>query len=143
MAETLEKGKDEEKKEDRKPEPVDQLSVTRHRARINGKQVAYTVTCGTMVLKEEAEKEGKSEGEKPRAQVFFVAYTLDDVKDRARRPLTFSFNGGPGSSSVWLHLGILGPRRVALDDEGFAPEVPGRLVPNEFSLLDASDIVFI
>ncbi|HEX5130630.1 MAG TPA: hypothetical protein VFV90_12830 [Usitatibacter sp.] len=126
-----------------RPDPKDQVSVTRHRARINGKQVAYTVTCGTMVLKEEAEKEGKSEGEKARAQVFFVAYTLDDVKDRARRPLTFSFNGGPGSSSVWLHLGILGPRRVALDDEGFAPEVPGRLVPNEFSLLDASDIVFI
>ena len=114
-----------------KPDPKDQISVTRHRARINGKQVAYTVTCGTMVLKEEAEKEGKSEGEKARAQVFFIAYTLDDVKDRARRPLTFSFNGGPGSSSVWLHLGVLGPRRVALDDDGFAAEVPGRLVPNE------------
>ena len=126
-----------------KPDPKDQISVTRHRARINGKQVAYTVTCGTMVLKEEAEKEGKSEGEKARAQVFFIAYTLDDVKDRARRPLTFSFNGGPGSSSVWLHLGVLGPRRVALDDDGFAAEVPGRLVPNEYSLLDASDIVFI
>jgi carboxypeptidase C (cathepsin A) len=129
--------------EERKPEPKDQLSVTRHRARIDGKQVAYTVTCGTMVIREESEKEGKHEGEKARASVFFIAYTLDDVKDPARRALTFSFNGGPGSSSVWLHLGVLGPRRVELDDEGFAPHVPGRLTNNEFSLLDASDIVFI
>jgi carboxypeptidase C (cathepsin A) len=140
--------KDKEKIEearpaDRKAEPKDQISVTRHRARINGKQLAYTVTCGTVVIKEEAEKEGKSEGERARAQVFFIAYTRDDVKDRAARPLTFSFNGGPGSSSVWLHLGVLGPQRVALDDNGFAEEVPGRLVPNEFSLLDKSDIVFI
>src|SRR5688572_29375685 len=134
---------EEAKAAERKPEPKDQISVTRHRARIGGKQVAYTVTCGTVVIKEEAEKEGKSEGEKARAQVFFIAYTRDDVKDKGNRPLTFSFNGGPGSSSVWLHLGVLGPRRVALDDEGFAPEVPGRLVPNEFSLLDVSDLVFI
>ena len=139
VKEQLEDGKAAEKK----PDPKDQISVTRHRARINGKQVAYTVTCGTVVLKEETEKEGKSEGERARAQVFFIAYTRDDVKDKAKRPLTFSFNGGPGSSSVWLHLGVLGPRRVALDDDGFAHEVPGRLVPNEFSLLDASDIVFI
>jgi carboxypeptidase C (cathepsin A) len=134
---------EERKADERKPEPKDQISVTRHRARIGGKQVAYTVTCGTVVLKEEAEKDGKSEGDKARAQVFFIAYTRDDVKDKGKRPLTFSFNGGPGSSSVWLHLGVLGPRRVALDDDGFAAEVPGRLVPNEFSLLDASDIVFI
>src|SRR5688572_2680726 len=93
-----------------KPEPKDQLTVTRHRARINGKQVAYTVTCGTMVIREESEKEGKHEGARARASVFFIAYTLDDVKDPAKRPLTFSFNGGPGSSSVWLHLGVLGPR---------------------------------
>jgi carboxypeptidase C (cathepsin A) len=129
--------------EEKKAEPVDRIAVTRHRARIGGRQVAYTVTCGTMVMKEEAEKEGKSEGERARAKVFFVAYTREDVKDKARRPLTFSFNGGPGSSSVWLHLGILGPRRVALDDEGRSSAPPGRLVNNEFSLLDASDLVFI
>lgn len=128
---------------DKKPDPVDQLVVTKHRARIGGRQVAYTVTCGTMVLKEEAEKEGKSEGERARAKVFFIAYELDGVKDRSKRPLTFSFNGGPGSSSVWLHLGVLGPRRVALDDEGFATDVQGRLVDNDHSLLDASDLVFI
>jgi carboxypeptidase C (cathepsin A) len=131
------------KAEAARPEPADRISVSRHRARIGGKQLAYTVTCGTMVIREESEKEGKSEGERARASVFFIAYTLDDVKDAARRPVTFSFNGGPGSSSVWLHLGLLGPRRVELDDEGFASTPPGRLVNNEFSLLDASDIVFI
>ena len=126
-----------------KPEPKDKVSVTRHRARINGKQIAYTVTCGTMVMREESEKEGKSEGDRARASVFFIAYTLDDVKDPAKRALTFSFNGGPGSSSVWLHLGVLGPRRVALDDEGFVTGIQGRLVDNDYSLLDASDLVFI
>ena len=126
-----------------KPEPADQISITRHRAWLRDRDIAYTVTCGTMVLREEAEKEGKSEGEKPRARVFFVAYTLDDVADKSARPLTFSFNGGPGSSSVWLHLGLLGPKRVALDDEGRAPAPPGKLVPNEFSLLADSDLVFI
>jgi carboxypeptidase C (cathepsin A) len=135
--------KAEDRKEEKKPEPVDRIAVSRHRARIGGKSLAYTVTCGTMVLKEEAEKEGKSEGERARATVFFVAYALDGVRDPAKRPVTFSFNGGPGSSSVWLHLGVLGPRRVALDDHGRAPAPPGRLVANEHSLLDASDLVFI
>jgi len=133
----------DEKPPEKKPDPTDQLTVTRHRAKIGRKTLAYTVTCGTIVMREEAEKEGKSEGEKVRSKVFFVAYTLDDVADRAERPVTFSFNGGPGSSSVWLHLGVLGPRRVELDAEGRAPAPPGRLVPNEHSLLDVSDLVFI
>jgi carboxypeptidase C (cathepsin A) len=144
MADTAEKNdKTEKPAADRKPEPADQISITRHRTRIGKREIAYTVTCGTMVLKEEAEKEGKSEGEKARAKVFFIAYTLDEVADKAKRPVTFSFNGGPGSSSVWLHFGLLGPRRVELDAEGRAAPPPGRLVPNEFSLLDASDLVFI
>jgi carboxypeptidase C (cathepsin A) len=130
-------------KEERRSEYRDQISVTRHRLKIGARVLAYTVTCGTIVLREEAEKEGKSEGEKPRARVFFIAYTLDRVADASRRPLTFSFNGGPGSSSVWLHLGVLGPQRVELDDDGYAATPPGRLVPNEFSLLEVSDLVFI
>jgi carboxypeptidase C (cathepsin A) len=100
------------------------------------------VTCGTLVLREESAKEGKAEADKPRASVFFVAYTLDGAEPGVR-PVTFSFNGGPGSSSVWLHLGLLGPKRVELDDEGRAPPPPGRLVDNEHSLLDRSDLVFI
>lgn len=124
------------------PPPTDKLAVTRHRARLGGGDLDYTVTCGTIVLREESEKDGKAESDKARASVFFVAYTLDGAAPESR-PVTFSFNGGPGSSSVWLHLGLLGPRRVELDEEGRAPPPPGRLVDNEHSLLDRSDLVFI
>jgi len=96
--------------EDKKPEEkkevkaADNLVVSKHSIKIGGKTIKYTVTAGTMVLKEEtADREKEAEGEKPRAQVFFVAYTKDGAGDSAKRPLTFSFNGGPGSSSVWLH----------------------------------------
>jgi carboxypeptidase C (cathepsin A) len=132
---------------DTKPTPQDNLVTTRHTVTIDGEAIAYTVTAGTIVLKEEAEKkgedEGASEGEKPKASIFFIAYTKDGVEEPASRPLTFSFNGGPGSSSVWLHLGVLGPRRVLLDDDGFALRPPYKLVDNEASLLDVTDLVFI
>ena len=150
MAEKDDK-KSEEKKEE-KPAPKDNLVMTQHRVRIGGKEIKYTVTAGTMVLKEEpADREKEWEGEKPRAQVFFIAYTMDqdDAKPserasrRAKRPLTFSFNGGPGSSSVWLHLGVLGPRRVVLTDEGELPPPPFKLTNNQYSLLDETDLVFI
>lgn len=134
------------KQEDR-PEPTDQLSITQHVFTSGGKPIRYTVTAGTIVLKEESEKKGKdggeAEGEKARATIFFIAYARDDVEDQARRPLTFSFNGGPGSSSVWLHLGLLGPRRVEMDEAGNLPAPPFRLVDNEYSLLDLTDLVFI
>ena len=126
--------------------PKDVLSETQHSVTIHGEVIQYTVTTGTMVLKEEMEKEGTpglSDGEQPKAKIFFVAYTRNDVPDRARRPLTFSFNGGPGSSSVWLHLGVLGPRRVLMDEQGGPLPPPHRLVENEFSLLDVTDLVFI
>jgi carboxypeptidase C (cathepsin A) len=133
--------------DERKPTPQDNLVTTHHTITIDGQAIAYTVTAGTIVLKEEAEKkgddEGASEGEKPKASIFFIAYTRDGVDDPASRPLTFSFNGGPGSSSVWLHLGVLGPRRVQLDYEGFALRPPYQLVDNEASLLDVTDLVFI
>ena len=135
--------KPEEKKED-KPKPVDNLVTSKHFIRIGGRTIKYTVTAGTMVLKEEtADREKEAEGEKPRAQVFFVAYTKDGVSDTAKRPLTFSFNGGPGSSSVWLHLGVLGPRRVMMKNDGELPKPPYQLRDNEFSILDETDLVFI
>ncbi|OGN91341.1 MAG: peptidase S10 [Chloroflexi bacterium RBG_13_48_10] len=143
----------EQDKETRKTEestppiPRDVLVETKHSLIVNGQEIRYTVTCGTIILKEEAEKkgekEGESEGEKPRASIFFIAYTRDSIEDRHKRPITFSFNGGPGSSSVWLHLGLLGPRRVLLDDEGFAFPPPYHLVDNVYSLLDQTDLVFI
>ncbi len=128
-------------------EPQDSLSVTQHTITLGGQTIRYTVTTGTLVLKEETEasgdKAGASEGHTPKAAIFFIAYTRDDVPAAARRPVTFSFNGGPGSSSVWLHLGLLGPRRVWMDDLGNQPPPPYHLVDNEHSLLDLTDLVFI
>lgn len=111
------------------PEPADRLVVTQHTARVGGRELAYTATAGTIVLREESEKkkgeqEGVSEGEKARASVFFVAYTLRDAPEPGKRPVTFAFNGGPGSSSVWLHLGALGPRRVVMEDAGRSTRPP-------------------
>jgi carboxypeptidase C (cathepsin A) len=99
------------------PKPEEKIVTTKHRATIGGSEISYTATTGTLLLKEE---DGR-----PRASIFFVAYTRDGVKDVASRPVTFTFNGGPGSSSVWLHLGTFGPRRVAMDDEGLSAPLPG------------------
>ena len=90
----------------------EESSVTQHTVRINGREIAYTATAGTLLLKEE---DGKK-----KATVFYVAYTKDG-EDASKRPVTFTFNGGPGSSSVWLHLGAFGPKRVPMTPEGFAP----------------------
>ncbi|GAP14263.1 carboxypeptidase C [Longilinea arvoryzae] len=130
-----------EKKE--KPEIKDQIVVTQHSITIGGEELKYTVTTGTLVLKEEVDREKDYDGEQPKAQFFFVAYTKDGVENPAERPLSFSFNGGPGSSSVWLHMGLLGPRRVVLTLEGGLPKPPFQLTDNEFSLLDQTDLVFI
>ncbi|WP_337867297.1 peptidase S10 [Meiothermus sp.] len=129
--------------EESKPSPQDQLSITQHSIHAGGKELRYSVTCGTMVLKEESEKEGTAEGHKPKATVFFIAYTMEGARDQSKRPITFSFNGGPGSSSVWLHLGLLGPKRVEMGDAGALTPPPYRLVNNEHTLLEDSDLVFI
>ncbi len=134
-----EKNKEQEKNF---PPPEDNIVQTQHSLIINGHTLHYTATTGTIVLKEESEKDEKAEGEKAKASIFFVAYTKDDVADVGKRPLTFAFNGGPGSSSVWLHLGLLGPRRVLMNDTDITPP-PYRLVDNEYSLLDITDLVFI
>jgi carboxypeptidase C (cathepsin A) len=128
-------------------QPKDRVVETKHTIVLDGRELRYTVTTGTMILKEETEKkgdqEGAAEGEKPKAAVFYTAYTLDDASDKSKRPLTFAFNGGPGSASVWLHLGMLGPRRVMMDDDGNSLPPPYRLVDNPYSLLDVTDLVFI
>jgi carboxypeptidase C (cathepsin A) len=136
--------KPEDKKKEEKPTPVDQLVESKHAVTIDGKEIKYTVITGTMVMKEETpDREKESEGEKPKAAVFFTAYTKDGVADKSKRPVTFSFNGGPGSASVWMHLGMLGPRRVALEFDGELPQPPFQLTDNEYSLLDQTDLVFI
>ncbi len=118
--------------------PEEITSKTQHSITIQGKTVQYTATAGTMILKEEGE-----EGEKAKASVFYIAYTKNGVEDPSQRPLTYSFNGGPGSSSVWLHLGLLGPRRVNMGDAGDLLPPPYQAVDNEYSLLDKTDLVFI
>ena len=139
MPEEKKETKPEEKKDSKAEAPEEITSVTEHSIFVNGRTLEYTVTAGTMLLKAEDEKEG----EKPKATVFYVAYTLNNQEDASERPLTFSFNGGPGSSSVWMHLGMLGPKRVLLDDEGMAVAPPYELVDNEYTLLDKTDLVFI
>ena len=124
----------EEKKADSKV-PEEKISETTHSISIDGKRIEYKVIAGTMALKEDMED--------PKATVFYIAYTRTDADDPADRPLTFSFNGCPGSSSVWLHLGLLVPRRVLMDSAVFTPPPPYQLVDNEYSLLDVTDLVFI
>ena len=125
------------------PEPTDNLITSKHSVTINGKKVNYTVTVGTMVVKQEVKKDGVYEGEKAKYEIFFTAYTLDGVKDLSSRPLTFSYNGGPGTCSMWVHMGFLGPRRVQLDADGNVTKLPAPIVDNEYSILDMTDLVFI
>jgi len=136
-AETKSNGKDSDpSKETPPPEHHEDAAVsTEHSIRVGGEDVPYRATAGRMVLSEE-------EGEK-QASFFYIAYTRSDVDDVATRPIVFAFNGGPGSSSVWLHLGCYGPRRVAMTDDGMAVSPPARLVDNEHSILDVADLVFI
>ncbi|MGE5167934.1 MAG: peptidase S10, partial [Deltaproteobacteria bacterium] len=104
---------------------------------VEGKKLDYKAIAGTILLT------GKDEDkDDPTASIFYVAYFKSGV-DGARRPLTFLYNGGPGSSTVWLHMGAFGPRRVVTLDDEHTPAAPYQLVDNSYSLLDASDLVFI
>lgn len=124
-------GQDEGKKADKHP---DQLITTKHAINLKGKKLNYSATVGYLTLKDEKEK--------ATARIFFIAYTKDDA-DLAKRPITFAFNGGPGSSSVWLHLGVLGPKRVLMKDDGHPLPPPYQMVDNEYTVLDQTDVVLI
>src|SRR5258706_3218597 len=102
------KAAEKPKVEKKPPAPEEKIVQTKHSVKIGGQEIKYTATAGTILL--------KLEDGTPKASIFYVAYTKDDVSDFAQRPITFSFNGGPGSSSVWLHLGAFGPRRVPMGD---------------------------
>ena len=114
-------------------EPV--LSVTEHEITLGGKVIKYKATTGYLTLKDAKDK--------VKANVFFVAYTKEDEPDPSKRPITFSFNGGPGSASIWLHMGALGPKRVLMTDKGESLPPPYKLVDNEYCWLDQTDLVFI
>jgi carboxypeptidase C (cathepsin A) len=122
--------------------PVDDLVTTSHTLRTPTGDLAYTATAGRVVLRHEKHTDGTFDGYEPRAEVFLVAYTLDGA-DPATRPVTIAFNGGPGSSSVWLHLGLFGPRRVVMGDAGALTPPPWGLTDNHESLLAHSDLVFV
>jgi carboxypeptidase C (cathepsin A) len=111
-------------------EPV----VTHHQLMLDGKSRAYTATTGRLPIKRD---DGKIE-----AEMFFVAYTLDG-QDAGKRPLTFAFNGGPGSATIWLHMGALGPKRVVMQPEGLMPPAPYHIADSPYTILDKSDIVFV
>jgi carboxypeptidase C (cathepsin A) len=125
-------------KEKDKEEHYDMTEVppvaTHHQITVDGKLLKYTATAGRLPIKR---GDGKIE-----AEMFYVAYTLDS-QEAAKRPLTFAFNGGPGSASIWLHMGALGPKHVVLLPDGFMPPAPYHMEDNPYTLLDKSDLVLI
>ncbi len=128
----------DDKEKEKKEEHYDMTEVapvvTHHQITVAGKALKYTATAGRLPIKR---PDGKIE-----AEMFFVAYSLDG-QDASKRPLTFAFNGGPGSASIWLHMGALGPRRVALPADGFLPPAPYKVEDNPYTLLDKSDLVMV
>ncbi len=123
----------EESKSDDKPEA--ESSVTQHSVVIDGQTVSYTATAGWLIL--------ENDKDEPIARFGYTAYTKNGVEDRSRRPVMFAFNGGPGSSSIWLHMGVLGPQRAVVNDEGYAPPPPAQRVDNAYSIIDVTDLVMV
>jgi len=114
--------------------PIDTTVVTTHSTQIMGKTVNYTATTGTQPVWNEA-------GD-PTATLYYTYYKRDNVMKTAERPLIFSFNGGPGSASVWMHVAYTGPKVLNVDDEGY-PVQPYGVKSNPYSILDVADIVYV
>ena len=132
---TEDKSKDATKKPTLVETPLPDPVMRQHKVKVDGKTLAYTTTAGQLPIKND---KGETE-----ANLYFTAYTLDDPKVGERRPLTFTFNGGPGSASVWLHMGGLAPKRVEMLDDGAMPRPPYRIIDNDFSWIESTDLVFI
>jgi carboxypeptidase C (cathepsin A) len=124
-----------EKSAEPAPAPKEESSVTDHTIKIAGQTIPYKATIGSILL--------KNEKDEPTALIYYTAYTRSDVKDPSLRPLSFLYNGGPGSSSLWLHMGSFGPKRVLTANAGITPPAPYTLEDNPNCLLDKSDLVFI
>ena len=118
----------------RGPAPTEKTVVTHHTANIGGQAITYTATAGTIVINDDSGT--------PKASMFYVAYTKDGVGDIAKRPVAFSYNGGPGSASAFVHMGF-GPKRPVVTADGHGAPAPYATVDNEDSFLDATDIVFV
>ena len=129
-AEEANNGKNDKQQE----APEAKQYVTEHEARVGGKKIEYTVTAGTMLM--------KNDKDEPQALIGYTAYVAKG-KNRSERPIMFAYNGGPGSASIWLHMGILGPQRAVVTDDGFSNNGPYRRVNNEYSIIDETDLVMI
>src|SRR5579864_7043102 len=114
------------------PPPPD--AVTQHRIALDGRSVSYTARAGTITL--------RNDEDQVTAYMFYVAYTQNGA-DRSKRPVTFFYNGGPGSSTIWLHMGSFSPMRVRVVNGKPNPPAPFRFEPNQYTLLDKSDLVFV
>jgi carboxypeptidase C (cathepsin A) len=126
--------KSHENESDKPVTPPEKSSVTHHDLSLDGKSLHYTATAGTLLIRDEDDK--------PYGSIFFVGYTLDGA-DPGKRPVTFLYNGGPGSASLWLHMGSVGPVRVLTASPKATGAAPYQVVPNQYSLLDKSDLVFV
>ncbi len=127
-----------QKKQHNKPDTLNIKPVevtTEGSVTVEGKNINYKAVAGTIIL--------KNDKDEPTCSMFYVAYFKKGVSDETHRPVTFFYNGGPGSASVWLHMGAFGPRRVYSDDDKYPNPAPYKLVNNDYSLLDATDMVFI
>jgi len=135
-----EKAKTEEKQDEKKAEKKRKLLgiepvETQHELAVKGATLKYTARSGVIPLKDEFDE--------TEAEIFFTSYELKGIKNKAKRPLAFVFNGGPGSASIWLHMGALGPKRVVMEPEGWMPPPPFRYEDNQNTWLDQTDLVFI
>jgi carboxypeptidase C (cathepsin A) len=120
------------------PIPKEETAVTQHQQTLSGQTIHYTATVGNLLIN----KEDHDQLEKPYHSVFYIAYT-EDGADARTRPVTFLYNGGPGSATIWLEMGSVGPMRVLTNSPEPTHDAPFQVVPNEYSLLDKTDLVFI
>ncbi len=119
-------------KEEQKPTPEGEVSTTQQSVKINGAVIPLTARAGTMQLRDESNN--------PIALFGFTSYTKESSTNR---PIIFSYNGGPGSSSYWLHMGVMGPKRIVVNDPLNTPAAPYKLINNDYSLLDMADLVMM
>ncbi len=118
-----------------KDEPIAEAVTTEHSVRIDGNTIRYSATAGLALI--------YNDDDEPIGQFGYTAYIKDDVDDASRRPIMFAYNGGPGSASIWLHMGVLGPRRIPVVDTEVTGPAPFGAINNEFSILDVADLVMM
>ncbi|HTM17258.1 MAG TPA: hypothetical protein VL135_10145 [Terracidiphilus sp.] len=127
-------GEEQPKEGKEGPIPPEKSSVTHHELSMGGRSLKYSATAGTLLIRDEEDK--------PYGSMFYVAYTLDGA-DAGTRPVSFLYNGGPGSATLWLHMGSFSPVRIETDSPNPTAGPPFKLVPNQYSLLDKTDLVFV